>query len=990
MEIEVKNLVLMYLNGFEEFKKEDDVPYGLTARGITKTLGVTDSKFSSALESLKDKDLVVEKERNVIGTDRKRNVYFLSEKGTKKEKEVWGEIKNEHVTLIVEGNQKELQLKDLKNHVSGRNPIIKGLRYMDDKGTIDLSKTEEGTEVFVGRKKEQEKLKELLKKVKDQGSEIIFIEGEAGIGKTSLISKLMPYAREFGFEFLTGTCQSETSDPYLPFKEAFSEYLEKKKKEEEEPTSMAFIGKKDETEIEEKRLFDAKKEETFYETTKYVRQLAQETPLVIFLDDLQWVDKATLDILAYMDDKLEEVPVFFIGAYRPEDVDEDHHLVEMMHRLDRKRKYEKIELDPLSISDTRETLIGILGSKEIPEHFVTNIHDKTEGNPLFIKESVRQMLDEGIVDPEDGKFPKKEDDLSISDMVHNVIERRINRLDEETIKVIQVGSVIGKVVPFDLLSNTTKMDEIDLLDNIDMLIGNQLWEEKPDEEVFYFSHPLIQETVYGKVKRLKKKLLHKKVAQAIESTYENEIDEWYSDLGRHYEKAGSSSEAVNYYLKAGDKAEEVYANDDAIEMYEKALNLSEEVENEDLDKIELFEKLSRAYSFLGVYDQAKDSLNSALEKVRSGKGKQRIYRKLAKIYREEGDFDKSLEQSNKGLDVETEANEEECKLLHVKGWALMRLGDYDKALEVFEREQNISEKTDQKSARGQALHDLGSVHLLRGDYGEVEGYLEKAIEIREKLDDNMGLSESKNNLAELYRFRGKLDEALEYYEESYELVEEMGNKWSASISASNIGLVYKEKGDLEKALEYYENSLKMSEEIGSKHNVSFILNNIGEVHLEKENYEKALDYYNRNLKITKEIGEEKGRIKGLCGISEVRIKMEDIERAEEFAEKALQLSTDLGGKLEEGLSRRILGEVYKHKREWDKANKQFRKAIDILKERGEKKELSRAQYHFGLMLAEKGEKNTAESHLSDALETFEEFGNELWKDKVEKQLKETV
>ncbi len=554
---------------------------------------------------------------------------------------------------------------------------------------IDLADTENNDEVFVGRKEEQNRLRETLKEVKEEGTKTIFIEGEAGIGKTSLVSKIIPFSEELGFNFLSGTCQSETSDPYLPFKEAFSEYIEGKSDHQKDSSSMAFMGAGEEHKAEDKEMFDAKKKETFYETTNNVREIAEEQPLVVFLDDLQWVDKATLDILSYMNEKLEETQILFIGTYRPEDVSEDHNLTEMMHRLERRNKFEKLELKLLSYENTRKIVEAVLGEEDIPKDFLKRLHDKTEGNPLFIKESIRQMIDDGVIDPEEDKYPERGDDISFSEMIQNVIERRVNRLEDETNKIIEMGSIIGGEISFDLLSKTAEMDEIEVLNHIDVLVENQLWEEDPNKDSFYFSHDLIEETVYDRIKGMKKKLLHKKMANNIEELYEGEIEDWYSDLARHHEKAENFDEAVDRYLDAGEKFEEMYATEDALEMYEKALGLAESAG--ELEKRNILEKISKCYTLLGRYDESREYLEKELDIVAEADEKQKVFRRIANSYYLQAEWEKCFEFIEKGLSVVDEETVESAELLDLKGWTHLQNNEKEEAERTFDRKEEIEE-----------------------------------------------------------------------------------------------------------------------------------------------------------------------------------------------------------------------------------------------------------------------------------------------------------
>jgi len=1024
-----KDLILMHLEGFEEFRDEKEVPYGLTPRGITCAVGISESEPYKTLESMSEEGLIEEDTRTIMGENKQRNVYFLTEKGKKIEEEFRDEVKGKEVTLRTDDGEKNLKLEDVENHVDGRNPMVKALRTMDKDGVIDLTGHDKEFEVFVGRKEELKNLREDLRKVKKEGVKTLFVEGKAGIGKTSLVSKLKPFAQELGFKFLSGNCQSETSDPYLPFKEAFSEYVESEGKEQQK-TSMAFIGTGNEGKVKDKNLFDAKKEETFYETTKCIKEIAEDDPLVVFLDDLQWVDRATLDILAYMDDKLGEAPVFFIGAYRPEDLSENHHLLEMMHRLSRKNRIDKIELESLAYKDTEETVKGVLGEEGVPEHFVDRLHRKTKGNPLFIKESLRQMVEEGTVDPEKNEYPESEEDFSVSGLVHDVIERRIKRLDDETIKIIELGSVIGKEVPFNLLSNTADIDEIDLLDHIDILIGNQLWNEDPSDETFYFSHDLIQETVYKSIKKLKRKLLHKRVAQNIEKIFQHELDDWYSDLAKHHRGAEKYSDALDYYLKAGERAEEVYAHEDAIEMYKKSLSLVDEVKDPKTTKIEIWEKLADACKLLGRYEKSREFLDKICEHDESSVDILRAYRKKSTTWLEQGRWDNAFESIETALDIDVSgegAKKEICELKSNMGWVQMRLGEYDKSKEIFLEVKKMSERLGEDKLIAKSFHNLGSLNYMIENLDEAISFFEEAIEILEELDDVQSLTSTLNNLGLVKMYRMRWDEARKDFERGLEKCEEIGETKGICIALNNLGDVYREKGNFEKALEhfnrglkkaekisdeqgiagfltnigityqkmgkldeaftYYEKGLEKFEELKSKTRIAWVKRHLGDIYTARGEWEKAFEAYERSRDIYEEIGEEKEKRSVLADIAEAYVKSDQVEKAEKIARETIEEPENWDSIILEATCKRFLGILYREKEEFEKAEEYLIGSKEILKDRSPT-DYPQVLFELGVLYQKKGKNEKARRCLEDALDLFDEIGMKRWENMTEEQLAE--
>ncbi len=965
--VESKDLIFLILEGYDEFEEEDEVPPYITAYELARTLGMDRSKIHELLEKLEENGLIKQEKKSIDGYSDQRKVYFLSEKGRKEEADLWDDIKNESISILTEDEKKTINLEYIENFISGRNPIVKGLLNIDEQNEIDLTEIEDETEVFVGRKEELRELIEGLKQVKQDGAQTIMIEGEAGTGKTSLVLKLKSFAKELGFEFLFGRCQSETSDPYLPLKEAFDDYIEKQTRQRS-GGSMAFLGSPQRDSLEDKNLFDSQRKETFYDTTEYVRNIAEENPLMIFLDNLQWVDKATLDIWTYMDDKLEDSPVLFLGTYRPEDISKDHHLNSMIHRLLRQDRLKTVQLDSLAYEDTARIIKCVLGVQELPKKFIEIVHEKTDGNPLFIKESVKEMVEEDIIDIENDKYPTQGDKISVSDLVHNVIERRINRLSDETVRIVQIGSVIGESIPFDLLSGTVDMSDIDLLDHIDILTRNNIWKESMDEEKFFFSHELIEDTVYRSIKGLKKKLLHKKIAENIRDIYEDQLDEWYSELARHQVVAENYSEALDYYIKAGEKAENVYANEDAIELYEKALELYDKANKRDIEKLDIIRKITKAYSLIGEYEKSREYLDVGLDHTEDNEEKQKLFRNIGETYYEQADWENALDYIQKGLSTTEAKNQEKCKLLSLKGWIFTQKGDYDKAEEIFNEEKEVAEKIESEEQIGQVYHDIGTTKLRKGEIDTSIKKFEKAIEIREKTDDKIELQKSYNNIGIAYSDKGDFERSEEYYRKSLEVCENVGDKSGVSASLNNLGTIQMKKGDMEKAKNTFEESLEISKKLGDKHGKSISLTNLASILLSLGEIESAEKNLEESMKISEEIGAKNliATIFSINGMLEK--KMGDLKRAKEELRESIKICENIGRDMDRCIASHEIGEIDLLEGKYDEAKRRQLDAKEICEKLGAKEMMASTRDGLAKVYSELGEVKKAIELHEEAIE----------------------
>ncbi len=839
-------------------------------------------------------------------------------------------------------------------------------------------------EIFVGREEELDELYKTLDSVAAQGCQTVFIIGEPGLGKTKFVHRFKEKAEKEGYIFLKGSCRYETSRPYRPLQRAFAD------SGKEDLKSLALMNRESDQEIEDKNMFEAQRSAAFYETTEQLKEVALEQPLVICLDDIHWADQGTLQLFHYMADRLDESPILFLATYRPGDALPGTPFIDTLQKMGRKHLYDEIELEPLEMEQTEEMIKELTRMEEVPEDFIQTIHEKTKGNPLFIKETVQQMMVEGTIKPESGQYPDSSRDVEIPDLIQDVIERRVFRLDDESREILQVGSVIGLEVPFPLLKQSSDMEDLDLLNNIDSLIETRLWEEGKEGDTFYFCHELILDTIHkGIGKWVEKRRIHRKVAEAMKDVYEDDIEDRYPSLAYHHREAEEFSKALDYYMKSGMKAEKVYAHEDAVEMYKKAIKVSQRLQEDEIDRLEILERMAKAYVLMGEYEEGREKLYSGLDYTSTLMDEQRIYRKVANSWLEQGQYEKALELVDKGLQIETEDDKtERCRLLGKKGWALMQRGEFEEAEDAFEEERNVAEEIENRKEIAQAYHDLGTLAIQEGDYDKGRERLEEARVIRQELEDLKGLYQTLNNLSVVHTYRSQLDEALEKYEKALEINEKMDNKAAMGGVLSNIGVIYYKKGEFEQALDYLQRGLESARKVGNKYVMSTSFIDLGQVYLAEDELEKASRYVDNSLEISDEIDNKEHEIIGRYIAAEVELKKGEIEDSEREAKKALKIATEIGAKREEGMSRQVLGMVQREKGSWDEAIDNFESSIDIFESLGTSGRQARSLYEYGILWKLKGEDSKAADHIQRALEIFEEGQMKYWVERCEEALKE--
>ncbi len=865
----------------------------------------------------------LEDEDKISSTTEDEKKYFhLTKDGEKAREEIWEDIKEEKIILIDDKDTLQLKLKNIRNLFNGKD-LIAILENINEENILDLRTKDQVYERLVGREEKFQEIKDMLDRIREEPGKAILISGDTGIGKTRLVEELKRLAIDQDFDFLKGKCHHEAPEPYQPFKSALDKFLEIEK-EMGKFESVISPSQKADGKVQTRQMFDAQRKSVFYGTTKFLETLTEYRPLVLFLDDLQWADKGTLNLLDYMTDKLKDKPVLIVCTYRPGDVSEDDPLSETMRRMSRKRLYEEIELKPLETESIEKLIKEITQVEEVPKEFVKGIEEKTNGNPLFIKENVNQMIEEKLIDPVEGSFPSESKIVLVPDVVQDVIEKRVYKLNDDVRDILQLGSVIGRKIPFELLAEASEQDELEILEKIDELLENNIWREHPREESFLFSHDLLVDTIYqGTGKWLERKSLHNKVAEAIENIYESQIEEKYSILGRHFKIGEQYERSFEYFKKAGEKAERVYSHEDAVERYRESLEAAEKAES--VDEEELFflmEKVGEAVDIIGDSEEARKYFDRALTKAEDVEKKRRAYRKIARCWSNQGEFKKVISTADKGLSLydeegimmekkveeseverdleELEDSPEICRLLSQKGWALRRIGKSEEAKKIFEEELEKAKDIDDVSVLSQAYHDLGSLQGSSMYMNKNMEYLQKSIDLRkeilqdeESFEQKYGLSRSYNNVGIFHLQRGNLNKSLEYLKKALDLHREINNKLFEAKTLINLAIIYTHKGELEKTEDILDDAFDMMRAIEDKQGLSRAEVNEALLYIEKGKIDKALDDFESSLETFEEIGNKIGVASTYIGMSRSFMFKGDMEKSKEYIEKAYEIAGEI-------------------------------------------------------------------------------------------------
>jgi predicted ATPase/DNA-binding CsgD family transcriptional regulator len=503
--------------------------------------------------------------------------------------------------------------------------------------------------IFVGRQREMDMLRTTLEDALAGQGRLVMLGGEPGIGKTRTAHELATIAVQQGGQVLWGRCYEEHgAPPYWPWVQSIRAYVHESKLPQlrvdmgRGAAAIAEIvpdvqerlpGLKPLPHLEEPdqarfRLFDA--------ITGFLLKAAHRQPVVLILDNLHWADRPSLLLLEFVAREIAAARLLVVGTYRDVELSRQHHLFHTLGELTREPLFRRLLLGGLSREDI-DRFMALATGIAPPQAILEAVYRQTEGNPLFITEVVRLLVQEGIFTQEGiSKFhmlsgatrgtvpPSSEQDVRvrIPDGVREVIGRRLNRLSERCIQTLTIAAVVGREFRLEelacLVSDSPQEDVLAILEEAEQA---RIIEGLPGALGHYqFSHALIRETLYDELTAARQMRLHAHIARALEAHYRASLASHVARLAHHFFAAGQMAEAgkaVNYAMQAGARAMAMLAYEEAVRYYEMALQRVERREPGERERhCQLLIALGEAHTKAGEMSQAIEVLRQAAESAR--------------------------------------------------------------------------------------------------------------------------------------------------------------------------------------------------------------------------------------------------------------------------------------------------------------------------------------------------------------------------------------
>lgn len=659
---------------------------------------------------------------------------------------------------------------------------------------------------MVGRNRELAIGLEHLTAVRTGERRVLSVSGDAGMGKSRLVAELLRLADRVETPVQYGQAESlGRTTSYVVWRGVWRQLfgLDDEASDSEQARSVyrvlhsispvmaqrtPLLGNVLGIEIEDNEFvahFDAKLRRTSLENllADLLAAKALDGPLIVVLEDLQWIDPPSVDLLRHLVRATGGLPVLFLLSYRIEDQDP---VPPEVAELDGFERIVLDELDRHGMSSVVNTKVNqVFGDDVEPsEALVELVLDRAQGNPFYAEEIVNFVRRQGL-DPSDATSV---DRIALPDSLNAIVLGRIDGLDERPRQAVKVASIVGRQFEAALVGavHDALGDGAELVGHLETARRSDLVvPETEDLAGWLFRHAITRDVAYESLPFSIRRQMHERIGDAIVEMEGTGV--MLDLLAHHYWHADNVDKQRQYLRLAGDAARAAYANEAAIEHYRRLAQVVA-----DRERAEALLDLAGVHELTGDWQAAMSVATEA----------------------------RGLAASHRAEDLE--------------GWCNVALaeserkqGRYDAAVELLEQARNTFEGIADDAGIARVFHLLGTVAAQHGELTVARGHYEQSRVIRERLVDVQGLAGLLSNLGVVAEYEGEYDESIRHHRRALDLREQSGDRWAIAVSQTNLGTIAIHQERYAEARQWFEEAMRLNREVGDAWMVAIAHNNLG-------------------------------------------------------------------------------------------------------------------------------------------------------------------
>jgi class 3 adenylate cyclase/tetratricopeptide (TPR) repeat protein len=828
---------------------------------------------------------------------------------------------------------------------------------------------------FVGRDQELAALTQALERAGAGHGQVVALVGEAGVGKSRLVYECLQSPRTQGRRVLEAASVSYgKATPYFPVLDLLKRYAQVDDHDDPRTIRAKMTGHVltlDET-LQETlpallsllevlpddspfRTLDPpqRRQHTLQALKRVLLRESQVQPLLLVFEDLHWIDAETQELLDSLVESLPTARLLLLVNYRPE----------YQHGWGSKTYYTQLRLDPLPPASAEEFLTALLGDDSSLAPLKQLLIARTEGNPFFLEESVRTLVETGVLVGEPGAYRLAQalPTIQVPATVQAVLAARIDRLPPEEKRLLQTAAVVGTEVPLPLLQAIAELPEAALHRGLAHLQAAEfLYETRlfPEPE-YTFKHALTHEVAYGSLLLERRRGLHARIVEALEALAPDQVGEQVERLAYHALRGEVWDKAVTYCQQAGARAHGRAAFREAVAAFEQALqalvHLPEDRDTRVL-ALELRLALDNPLTALGEVGRLLALLGEAEALARELDDRIRLGRVLAE-----------------------------------KAFVLISLGDLDVAVATGRQALELVTALGDSALQVQAAYRLAQTYYFIGDFGRAAELLRQTVEAADREPRTSSTAwwiTSRAWLARSLSALGAFAEGRRHGKEALRLATLEGRGQVPTIAHGCLGLLHLAQGDLEDAIQVLEQGLALCRASGNRAWLPAIMAWLGYAAALQGRLAEGRALLEEAISESLRTGVLIGRAYRLAWLSEVCRLMGRGAEAGQHARQALDLARQQKARGEEACALHQLGVVQAHADlpNIEQAEAHYQQALALAEELGMRPLVAHCHHGLGRLYGQTGRREAARAALTTAINLYCAMDMTFWLPQAEAAL----
>ncbi len=842
------------------------------------------------------------------------------------------------------------------------------------------------TSEFIGRKREFRKLISFLNCRKDHAG-LCIVRGSQGVGKTRLLSEFKKYCILNDIEYFESECIESVEVAYYPLIQIINQILMRA----------------------EASLID-----------KYGEFLINLTPYNKILSDMNFnpsqkpgYNKETLNdilinfFLEYSDNQKNRV-IFCLNDFHNSDSNTRELIRLLQKRISNDDKYKNLKIvmsirgigksvlrdisgdvtdsgsivsiKPFTPGETRDYIHSVFGIRHIDRTIYSSvplITDIVRGNPLYLKEFLRMLIMDKIINRSASgwKIERPINDVYMPNNMIELFENKIRLLSLNyseqrllnLLGLIDIGLDINQIKA---LSDSFIPSSISVRAFLTKMEKNNIIQSFKKEHGIYFviSYKLIRKIISGSAENRSK--MHSYIGERFEEIFKNQIHDYLDIIAYHYSNSDRIQKAIYYLKKAGDKARKSFNFKKALQLYEKALSLLGD--NEPDERIYLLLKKSVSLEFIGKTDDSFKINNYCLEqsiRLKNDHMTALSRKHLASNYRRFGEAENAINELKKALDFfllkadKINISEIYCEL----GTNYHYLAEYEQAMEYYRKYKNIAEETGNQKEYSNALGNIGNTYWSKGEFNKALYHYNKQREIAIEIGDKLSYGYATGNMGSILFYAGDHEKAYDFFEQKKKICKEMGDRRGYGHILGNMGVFYYCKEEYKQAMECFKNQNRICKEIGDKRGFGNSIGNIGNVYYCLGKDKKAMQCYKEKRDICLEIGNKNGYSNATGNMGSIFFREGDYKKAMECYEEQRNICMEIGDRSGYSCSTGNIGNIYENTGDFGKALQCYQDKKEICEKICDKKGISNAAGNMAAVYQELDDSENALLFINDSI-----------------------